>query len=390
MTDITRAGREVSQLSASVLSVEEAAQIWSGFAETDPCGVAQMLPWVQAWKDCVNPDIFAAIVKDGSEAVLLLPLEIIRDKGVTIARYIGGSHANANFPLLNRDAAVKLTSSVIRSLFLAIKAARPQIDALALTRQLREFGGIANPLLAFGSSESPNLSLSFALGPDFEALAKERGWSRKQKKMRNQARRLEDRGGWVCVSSDDPDSALRLMDRFFMLKAARFKEFGQKNTFAEEGVENFFRRLFRQSAASGKPQFQLDGLSVNGDLLAVSGSVFKHGAVMVEFGAVDGAETSLSPGDFLYHQMIKRACADGYDVFDLGVGDEPYKRSWCDIETHHRDSAFPFTARGRAYVAVFKLAAAAKRAIKRNTALFALVKKWRARKAEKPTAATAD
>jgi CelD/BcsL family acetyltransferase involved in cellulose biosynthesis len=386
MTYITRAKGEDSLISAIVLSFEDAVPLWNGFEESDPFGVAQMLDWVRAWRDCVNPEVFVAVLERGDEVILLLPLEIVREKGAVIARYVGSSHANANFPWLKPAAVTKITSNVVQGLFGAIKAERPQIDALVLTRQLQDLGGVANPLLCFGSTESPNLSLSFSLGQDFEALAKERGWSRKQKKMRNQARRLEDRGGWTCVSSDSAETALKLMDTFFTLKAARFKEFGQTNTFEEESVKNFFRRLFANSAASGKRKFQLDALSVNGDVLAVSGSVFKHDTIMVEFGAVDGTETSLSPGDFLYYQLIKRSCADGYSVLDFGVGDEPYKRSWCDIETHHQDSTYAFTARGRLYVAVFRAGGAAKRAIKRNAFLFGLVKKWRGLKAEKPAA----
>lgn len=390
MNVTSRAKCESSPVSAAVLSPEDASSLWEDSTDLDLFGVAQMLPWVRGWKDCVNPEVFVAVLRDSGAAILLLPLEIVRLRGVTIARYVGGSHANANFPWLRRSAVDKITLRAVQNLFDAVKAARPQIDALVLTRQLQEFGGFANPLLCFGSSESPNLSLSFALGPDFEALAKERGWSRKQKKMRNQSRRLEDRGGWTCVSSDNADSALKLMDAFFALKAARFKEFGQRNAFGEENVKTFFRRLFIEAAASPDPQFRLDALSVNDELLAVSGSVFKHGTVMVEFGAVDGTETSLSPGDFLYHQLIKRACADGFEVFDFGVGDEPYKRSWCDIETHHRDSAYAFTARGRLYATIFWLAGAAKRAIKRNAFLFDLVKKWRGRRAEKPATPAAD
>jgi CelD/BcsL family acetyltransferase involved in cellulose biosynthesis len=390
MSDLARSQKKAAELSAAVLSVEDASPLWTGFSDTDPFGVAQMLPWVRGWKDCVNSDVFVAVLQHGDETVLLLPLEIVRSYGILTARYVGGSHANANFPLLKSEAAPKITMDGVQSLLAAVKAAFPAIDALVLTRQLQDFDGIANPLLCLGSSESPNLSLSFELAPDFEALAKNRGWSRKQKKMRNQARRLEMRGGWTCVKSDTPETALQLIDRFFLLKAARFREFGQRNTFEAENVRTFFRALFMDAAGSSDPQFQLDGLSVNGELLAVSGSAFRHGAVVVEFGAVDGAETALSPGDFLYHQMIKRSCVEGRKHFSFGVGDEPYKRSWCDIETHHHDSAHAFSAKGQLYVAAFRSAAAAKRAIKRNAFLFAMVKKWRERKAEKPAKAEAD
>lgn len=390
MSDLARAKSEVSALSAVVRGAKEAFPLWESFSQTDPFGVAQMLAWVRGWSHHVNPDVFVATLVDGDKTVLLLPLEIVRDKGVTIARYVGGSHANANFPLMKSDIIASIKKDTIHALLSAIKQARPDIDALVLTRQLQDFGGIPNPLMLLGSTESPNLSLSLLLGPDYEMLAKERSWSRKQKKMRNQSRRLEDRGGWTCVRSDSTDAALRLMDTFFVLKAARFKEFGQRNTFEDEGVKNFFRKLFAEEATSQKPQFQLDALSVKGQLLAVSGSVFKHGTVVVEFGAVDGTETSLSPGDFLYHQLIKRSCTEGYERFDFGVGDEPYKRSWCNIETHHRDSAYAFTVKGQAYVAAFHAAATVKRTIKRNTYLFGLVKKWRERNAEKPAKPDAD
>jgi CelD/BcsL family acetyltransferase involved in cellulose biosynthesis len=390
MTDPAREDGNAVDYSADVLGVEEASLLWQSFSESDPFGVAQMLPWVQGWKDSVNPDVFVATLNFGHETALILPLEIVRDKGVTIARYVGGSHANANFPLLKPATAHKITAAAVQELFAAIRRKKPQIDALVLTRQIMDFDGIQNPLLEFGSTESPNLSLSFKLSSDFEALAKERGWSRKQKKMRNQARRLEDRGGWTCIKSDSPDAALQLMDTFLVLKAARFKEFGQHNTFEEENVKAFFRKLFTEASRSSEPRFQLDALSVNGDLLAVSGSVFKHGTVVVEFGAVDGTETSLSPGDFLYHQLIKRSCAEGHEWFDFGVGDEPYKRSWCDVETHHRDSTYAFTLKGRSYVGAFRLAVAAKRTVKRNPVLFGLVKKWRERHGGAPAKAGAE
>jgi CelD/BcsL family acetyltransferase involved in cellulose biosynthesis len=390
MTNFAHVHGKSPEFSASVISPQDATAIWGTFEDSDPFGVAQMLPWVRGWQDCVNPDVFVATLSVGTEPLLLLPLEIVRYKGITIARYVGGSHANANFPVLKSASASKVTAVAVQLLFSAIKSGRPEVDALVLTRQMQDFAGIANPLLCFGSSESPNLSLSFKLASDFEALAKERGWSRKQKKMRNQARRLQDRGGWTCVKSDNPEAALRLMDAFLVLKAARFKEFGQRNTFEDESVKNFFRKLFVKASQSDRPEFQLDALDVNGELLAVSGSVIKHGTIVVEFGAVDGTETSLSPGDFLYHQMIQRSCAEGLEYFDFGVGDEPYKRSWCDIETHHRDSTYAFTPKGQAYVAAFRLAVAAKRAVKRNRLLFGLVKKWRERNAGAPAKADAE
>ena len=95
--------------------------------------------------------------------------------------------------------------------------------------------------------------------------------------------------------------------------------------------------------------FRLDALRVGGEILAVAGSSVRHGTNIVEFGAVRAHEPTLSPGDFLFHQMIKRACEDGMTAFDFGVGDEPYKRAWCDVETQHFETVRGIGARGLAY-----------------------------------------
>ena len=53
-----------------------------------------------------------------------LPVEVVRENACRIARYVGGSHANANFPLLRKDRAgavtAELANAVLKALFLAV------------------------------------------------------------------------------------------------------------------------------------------------------------------------------------------------------------------------------------------------------------------------------
>jgi CelD/BcsL family acetyltransferase involved in cellulose biosynthesis len=377
-----------SKYGVEVLGLADAVALWNFFSDDDPCGAAQTIEWVSTWAEAVNPEILVGVVRTGGRPVLLLPLEIVSLQGARVARYIGGTHANANFPLIAKTANKRISAATIQELMERFKQDPSRPDAVLLTRQCKVLSGIENPLLCMSSMESPNLALSFVIDCDFENLIKHRSGARKLKKMRQQARRMDDRGGWAAITAKDPVMSVAFIDAFFVMKAKRFEEFGQKNTFDDPRIMQFFRSLFAIASNRPNPAFVLDALKVGDDLLAVSGSTIRHGTKTVEFGAVRAHEPALSPGDFLYHQLIKQACDEGFAAFDFGVGDEPYKRSWCDIETKHADSMKAFTAKGRVYVIVFRLAAHTKRIIKRNNRLFSLVKKWRRRNA--PTADTQD
>ena len=372
---------EQSRLSVKVAPLAQAAELWAAFAPDDCYGVAQSRHWVECWADKVNPEIFCGVILEDDAPILVLPVEIVRETTCRVARYVGGSHANANFPLLRNGRVSAVTAELANALLNALFLGVPQLDAVILARQQPDISGVINPFAALPSQPSPNLALSFALELSFEDLIKHRSGARKLKKMRQQARRMDERGGWECAVARNQAEVSRMLDAFFVMKGKRFEEFGLKNTFEPQEIKHFFKALFGTGAPDLKAPFRLDALMVGGDILAVAGSSMRHGANIVEFGAVRAHEPTLSPGDFLFHQMIRRACEDGAQVFDFGVGDEPYKRAWCDLETQHFDTVKGFGARGLAYAHVYMAASAAKRVIKRNTYLFELVKRLRMRKA---------
>ena len=372
---------EPSRLSVKALPLAEAAGLWAAFAPGDCYGIAQSRHWVDCWASNVNPEIYCGVILENDAPILLLPLEVVVDKTCRVARFIGGTHANANFPMLRKDRAAAVSSELANALFKALFLAVPKLDALVLARQQPHINGVANPFAALPLQPSPNLALSFALEQSFEHLIKHRSGARKLKKMRQQARRMDERGGWECTVAQDVADVGQMLEAFFVMKAKRFEEFGLKNTFERREIKDFFKALFGAGAPDLKAPFRLDALRVGGDILAVAGSSVRHGTNIVEFGAVRAHEPTLSPGDFLFHQMIKRACEDGAQVFDFGVGDEPYKRAWCDVETQHFETVKGFGARGLAYAQLYRMAGKAKLAIKRNAYVFGVIKRLRMRKA---------
>ena len=147
------------------------------------------------------------------------------------------------------------------------------------------------------------------------------------------------------------------------------------------------RALYR----GGQRGFVMHGLEVGGTLRAVTGSSIAGDRMICDISAIATDDlTGTSPGDFLFHEMIREACERGLAVFDFSVGDEHYKRLWSDTETWQSDLFVPLTARGGAAVAVSRSVVAMKRAIKSNPLVWSLAKRLRkgvaGREAEPATA----
>ena len=133
------------------------------------------------------------------------------------------------------------------------------------------------------------------------------------------------------------------------------------------------------------PPFVLHALEVGGRLRAVTGSSVRARRLVCEFGAI--AEDELghaSPGDFLFFENIGEACRQGLEVFDFSVGDEPYKRLWCDIETRHFDVVAPLTAKGKLLSQALRLKARIKAYIKNSPTVWKLTKLLRKKAAGQP------
>ncbi|WP_349017670.1 GNAT family N-acetyltransferase [Rhizobium sp. 32-5/1] len=103
--------------------------------------------------------------------------------------------------------------------------------------------------------------------------------------------------------------------------------------------------------------------------------------VICQFGSIDETVAAdSSPGELLFYLMIRRYCAEGAALFDFGIGDQPYKRSWCTVETIQRDIVLPLTLRGRIAAWSHRSIVSMKSAIKSNRKIYAFVQRLRQRR----------
>lgn len=367
------------ELDWSVVPLEQAMDDWRGVAGQMIAATPQDVDFVRSWQEKVNRDCIAVIAVGPQGPEFLLPLETLRLGPLRIARFPGGSHANANFAPLRTTLTSFGTHAVADAVKRALKAACPDIDLVHLERMLESLDGLANPLVLPTSRTSPNVALSFGLHPSFTEVLKARNGAKKQKKMRQMQRRMEERGGWRVYRAMTEAECHAVLQQFFKLKGERLKSMGLRDVFAEAQVQAFFENLFCGALGSSSPRFELHTLEIGGEVAAVAGCTIRGRHLTVEFGGICTSDRQLSPGDILYHLLIEDCCRRGFEIFDFGVGDEFYKRRWCDVETWHRDTLIPLSAKGRLAASAIRRIADAKRYVKNNPALFGMIKKLRGR-----------
>ncbi|MGX5803559.1 GNAT family N-acetyltransferase [Bradyrhizobium sp. Arg314] len=352
---------------------------------------AQSASWVSNWATATGADIVVATLSCDGRPALSLVLEVVRRGPFKLARFTGGRHANGNFTATDQRFLPAIDGPAIRSMFKAIARARPDIDLISLERLLPDLDGVANPLAALPGFPSPNLALAVDLDGGFDALLSRASGKRKRKKHRSQTRKFEAVGTFRRIEARTREEVDRLLDAFLDMKEARFAKVGIANVFGDKQVRDFFRALFADALTEENPSFLLHGLDVAGKLRAVTGSSRSGKRLICEFGAI--AEDDLaftSPGDFLFFDNIQEASDLGFDVYDFSVGDEPYKRLWCDIEIQHFEVLAPLTLKGRALATAMRQGARAKAFIKNNPTAWKLTKMLRRKAAGQAAPAPAE
>jgi CelD/BcsL family acetyltransferase involved in cellulose biosynthesis len=347
---------------------------------------AQSPAWVSAWTASGGMDTVIVLAGPDAGPRVALPLEIVRKGPFRVARFMSGSHANGNFPAVEPGPSTLQLADIVA----AIRTARPDVDVVHLERICQNLGDATTPLSALPRTESPNIALAVCLEGGFEALLDRASGKRKRKKHRSQSRKFEAAGGFRRLEAETPEDVARTLALFYEMKVERFRKLGVPDVFATQGVKDFFARLFTEALSASPKPFVLHSLEVGGKIRAITGSSLSGDRLICEFGAIVEDELAFaSPGEFLSFLNIREACADGFDIYDFSVGDEPYKRLWCNIETRHFDLTIPVSAKGRLLAAVLDAQVRAKRAIKGNRMIWALAKRLR-RKSVAAAPAAAD
>ena len=348
----------------------------------------QGFDWCEAWVKSHGRTLAVVVGRIGGRAVFILPLDVVREKGIRVARLPGNHYNNLNTGLF--DPALEVASAAELKPFLRMlrTALSPYADLVVLDCVPLSWRGCRHLLSVLATTENQNHSFQLPLFPNFETTLAQLNAKTRRKKFRSQSRKIEAAGGYDHVIALDADEKHALLDTFFRQKAARLKMFGLPDVFHASEIREFFHRLMDAPSDGTDTSLTLHAIRMRGEheghVVAIAGVSRKGDHVICQFSSIDDSICpEASPGELLFWLMIEKSCREGAALFDFGVGDQPYKRSWCSQETVLHDILIAITPKGSVLKPLMVLATRAKAAVKHNPRLYTLLQKLRAAKTNK-------
>jgi CelD/BcsL family acetyltransferase involved in cellulose biosynthesis len=306
--------------------------------------------------------------------VFLWPFGRARSGPVNVVSYLGGKHANFNFPLWRRDMISRIRSQDLHTVFERI-AADHRADVLSLLRQPRSWEGFANPFMLLPHQPSPSESLRLTITERGEQQIKQTLSSSMRGRLRTKERRLRNLSGYRYVRATTAGEVDRLLDIFFPLKAAHMKAQALPNIFSEPSHEAFLREACHLGLAEGKPLIEIHAIEGGGEMLALFAAVNDGRRASGMFNTYTMSDNARqSPGLILLVDVIRDVADRGIAGFDLGVGEASYKTFFCKEPEPLFDSFLPLTPLGKLAAVTARASGRVKRQIKQNSVLWTLVR----------------
>ena len=357
---------------------------WLSLQGDSRLSLHQSLDWCKAWAVTHNSRLALVTGRSLGKTVFILPLEIVHGATGRKAQFIGAAFSNINTGLFTEGFATNSSAARMQAVMQTVKAAlRSHADMLQLTNVPAEWRGLKNPFALVPSIANQNLAYQLPLLASFEETLTQINAKRRRKKFNSGIRHLNAVGGFDYVTAETPGEKRALLQLFFRQKAIRFQALGLPNVFKGVETHNFFEEILRVSGTDADYGLRLHAIRLRDDhqtIASIAGLSRKGDHIICQFGSIDESVVpEASPGELLFHLMIERANSEGAALFDFGIGDQTYKRSWCPVATPHRDILVPLTARGEIGVFVLAVMTRLKAAIKSNKHLYAALQKFRAR-----------
>jgi len=353
--------------------------------EKDPlASLHQGYEWCRSWVRAYDRPL--AVLKGTAQgkAAFILPIEIENRHGVRIAKFIGADHSNINtglFALAFAENGDKVDHQRLAAHLRAALAGKA--DLLLLQNIPLEWRDRRNMLAGLCMVQNQNHAYQLPLLDTFEKTLQQLNAKSRRKKFRAQSRRLEAIGGFDYIAPETSAEQHELLEKFFHLKSARFASLGLPDVFADAETKAFLHGLI--DAGNGDNfGLRMRALRLKGDyegrIAALSGISRKGDHVICQFGAIDeDLVADASPGEFLFWQMISGLHGKEVALFDFGLGDQTYKRSWAPVETDHYDMVLPISGIGIAAGTVHRAITRGKAFIKARPGLYKFAQNIRAK-----------
>ncbi len=319
-------------------NLSDAESDWRAFERQADCTVFQTFDWLSTWQRCVGAraGVRPAIVvgRAGGDILFILPLASRKNGLARELVWLGSDLCDYNAPLLAPQFSSRLGARPFREVWRQLvetlqRHSSLRYDLVRLEKMPGNVGAQPNPMLALGVTANPSGAYSTPLAESWEDFYGAKRSSATRRRDRTKRRRLAELGPLALVHPHDDKEILAALDTLMAQKSRALLQMGAGNLFAQPGYSEFYRALATDSRT--KPLVHISHLNCGPEIAAANlGLTFRSTYYHLLASYDAGALSRLGPGAAHLHDLLRYAITRGLKIFDFTIGDEPYKRDWCD------------------------------------------------------------
>jgi CelD/BcsL family acetyltransferase involved in cellulose biosynthesis len=366
--------------------LDELGAEWRAFERRADRTVFQSFDWLATWQRHIGAPrgTVPAIVlgREEDEELLFILLAVETNGRVRRLTWLGAQLCDYNAPLLAEQFSDRVSAERFllawRDVIEVLRAeARWRFDLIDLQKMPDCIGEQRNPFLDLAPCAHPSGAYVAHLGSAWDAFYAAKRSAATRKRERRQLRQLAEHGALRFVEVETEEEVARTLATLMAQKSRSFARMGVEDVLARPGHREFFLAIAMDPAM--RELVHLSQIDVGDHIAAVSvGLKYRDCYYLILSSYDDGELSRFGPGRAHLHELLRYAIGGGFARFDFTVGDEPYKRDWCDAELKLHDLITAVTASGWLMVALTMPFRRVKRFIKQSPGLWRAFSKARA------------
>lgn len=333
----------------------EIEQDWRVFEAHADCTVFQSFDWLATWQHHIgdlNGTRPAIVVgRDAAGNILFIfPLSVCSGGFARKLIWLGSELCDYNSPLLSPAFAQRLDHTEFLAVWGAViqhlqSQPRLQFDLINLTKMPEWVGAQRNPFLNLPAMVNPSGAYLTHLIGDWETFYTAKRSPANRRRDRKKRKRLAEFGEVKLINPESETEILNTLNMLMAQKERSFTRMGVGNLFARPGHAAFYRALAADPVR--RHLVHVSSLNVGVAAAAINLGLTFHGCYYHLLASYDDGEVSrFGPGAAHLNELLRLASERGFRVFDFTIGDERYKRDWCDTELKLYDHISAATWRG--------------------------------------------
>lgn len=308
------------------------APAWQALAEYACATPFQHCTWLSDWYRAFTVDhhvaqpLLVSIKDAASDSIaMLLPLALIRQRGLRTITFADLDVTDCNAPLLGPAAPVDAVQA--EAAIGAMMTALPSADRISFDKMPDAIGARMNPL-ALASD------IAFSRY-DYHTVRTPKGWpsylaglDRHYRKELNRSQRLLDACGQSRFSiAATPAEAARLLQTIDELQRQRLRERGARHVFDSPPHRHFYDLILRRSRSDDPSGTLVSAITIDDELVAGLVMIAHHPKVVfLRIANAGGKLAQVGLGRLIFARTLEALADRGFTQFDFSIGEGEHKR----------------------------------------------------------------